>query len=70
VTTVKNETSLKHSFFRSLLDEDIAFIGKPFTSDALVRKVVEVLRHKPTSTQSIERIPSTEGGSRESEVWS
>jgi hypothetical protein len=52
-----------------ILDEDIAFIGKPFTPDALVLKVVEVLRHNPASTQSIERIPVTEGVGNEVEVW-
>jgi PAS domain S-box-containing protein len=52
-----------------ILDEAIAFIGKPFTPDALVLKVVEVLRHNPASTQSIERIPVTEGVGKEIEVW-
>jgi DNA-binding NtrC family response regulator len=30
-----------------ILDEDIAFIGKPFTPDALVLKAIEVLKQDP-----------------------
>jgi two-component system cell cycle sensor histidine kinase/response regulator CckA len=33
-----------------ILDKDIAFIGKPFTPDALVLKVVEVLQQNPSPT--------------------
>jgi PAS domain S-box-containing protein len=40
-----------------ILDEDIDFIGKPFTPDALVLKVVEMLRQNRGSTESIERTP-------------
>ena len=39
-----------------VLDEDIAFIGKPFTPDALVLKVVEVLQQAASSSQSLEKI--------------
>jgi len=41
-----------------ILDGDISFIGKPFTPDALVLKVVEVLHQNPASTESLERIGS------------
>jgi two-component system cell cycle sensor histidine kinase/response regulator CckA len=40
-----------------ILDEHIAFIGKPFTPDALVLKVVEVLHQNERFTRSIERTP-------------
>jgi len=39
-----------------ILDQDIAFIGKPFTPDALVLKVVEILNQNERFTQSIESI--------------
>jgi two-component system cell cycle sensor histidine kinase/response regulator CckA len=49
-----------------ILDGDIAFIGKPFTPDALVLKVVEVLKQNLSSSQSLERIDSpTPDGSKE-----
>jgi PAS domain S-box-containing protein len=51
-----------------ILDEDIAFIGKPFTPDALVLKVVEVLRQNQTSTQLMDRMPPKEGSRKEWEV--
>jgi CheY-like chemotaxis protein len=51
-----------------ILDGDIAFIGKPFTPDALVLKVVEVLHQNLSSSQSLERIDSsTPEGSKEEE---
>jgi PAS domain S-box-containing protein len=39
-----------------ILDGDIAFLGKPFTPDALVLKVVEALHKNPSSSQSLEII--------------
>ena len=39
-----------------ILDGDIAFIGKPFTPDALVLKVVEVLQQHVSSSQSLKKI--------------
>ena len=51
-----------------ILDGNIAFIGKPFTPDALVLKVVEVLHRNPSSSPSLERIDSsTPDGSKEEE---
>jgi two-component system cell cycle sensor histidine kinase/response regulator CckA len=38
-----------------ILDGDIAFIGKPFTPDALVRKVVKALQKNITSPQPLEK---------------
>jgi two-component system cell cycle sensor histidine kinase/response regulator CckA len=38
-----------------ILDEDIAFISKPFTPDALVLKVVAVLRQIPSSASRLKR---------------
>jgi CheY-like chemotaxis protein len=40
-----------------ILDENIDFIGKPFTPDALVLKVVEVLHQNQSFTKSIARTP-------------
>jgi PAS domain S-box-containing protein len=52
-----------------ILDEDIAFIGKPFTPDALALKVVEVLQQNQSSSQSLERINSpTPDGSKEAGI--
>jgi len=52
-----------------LLDGDIAFIGKPFTPDALVLKVVEVLQQNVSSSQSLERInSSTPDGSNDKRI--
>jgi hypothetical protein len=51
-----------------ILDGDIAFIGKPFTPDALVLKVVEVLHKNPRSSQSLERIDSPTPNGSEEEV--
>ena len=42
-----------------ILDGDIAFIGKPFTPDALVLKVAEVLHKNPSSRPTLERIDSS-----------
>ena len=39
-----------------ILDRGIDFIGKPFTPDALVHKVVGVLRRNVSSSQSLEKI--------------
>jgi CheY-like chemotaxis protein len=47
-----NQAIMNHG----ILDKDIAFIGKPFTPDALVLKVVEVLQQNVSSRQSLERI--------------
>ena len=54
-----------------ILDGDIAFIGKPFTPDALVLKVVEVLQKNPRSSQSLEKTDSpTPNGSKEEVSYS
>jgi DNA-binding NtrC family response regulator len=41
-----------------ILDGDIAFIGKPFTPDALVLKVVEVLQQNVSISQLLEKSSS------------
>jgi PAS domain S-box-containing protein len=42
-----------------ILDEDIAFIGKPFTPDALVLKVAEVLQQNVSINQVLEKIKTS-----------
>lgn len=42
-----------------ILDEDLTFIGKPFTPDALVLKVVEVLQQNISINQVLEKIKSS-----------
>ena len=54
-----------------ILDGDIAFLGKPFTPDALVLKIVEVLHKDLSSSQSLERLESpTPNGSKEEVSYS
>jgi PAS domain S-box-containing protein len=56
-----NQAIMNHG----ILDKDFAFIGKPFTPDALVLKVAEVLRQNVSAKQSLERInPLTPNGSK------
>ena len=43
-----------------ILDKDIAFIGKPFTPDALVTEVIRVLQEDVSSSQPLEKqMPDT-----------
>jgi hypothetical protein len=51
-----------------ILDGDIAFLGKPFTPDALVLKVVEVLDKDLSSTQLLEKIDSRTPNESKDEV--
>jgi PAS domain S-box-containing protein len=54
-----------------ILDGDIAFIGKPFTPDALVLKVIEVLHKNLSSSPTLERIDSlTPNGSKDEVSYS
>lgn len=50
---------------RGILDENIAFIGKPFTPDALVLKVIEVLQQNRSFNQSLEKINFLADGRKE-----
>jgi PAS domain S-box-containing protein len=51
-----------------ILDGDIAFLGKPFTPNALVLKVVEVLDKDLSSTQLLEKIDSPTPNESKDEV--
>jgi hypothetical protein len=54
-----------------ILDEDLAFIGKPFTPDALVLKVVEVLQQNVSISRVLEEIKSpTPDGSKDEGISS
>ncbi|MCU1267859.1 MAG: domain S-box-containing protein [Acidobacteria bacterium] len=52
-----------------ILDGNVAFIGKPFTPDALALKVAEVLKQKVCPSQSLEEIdpPTPADGKEENE---